>query len=288
MRKASVVVGIDDSPGALPALDWAAEEAQRRRAPLQVVYARPLLPHLLPAGTGQPPGHGPRLLSSAESRLARSRPGLDVRCLEVVDTPEAALVAASEVAELLVVGSRGDGVPGMPPGSVGLHAATRAYSPVVVVRGRAHPPAARHRREVVLGVDARAPGEAAIDFAFAAAERRGALVRVVHAWQPPSVFATVALSGEERSSREDTERELLWEAVRIARKQHPDVPTVPEVVPLGAVEALVGLCRQAELVVIGRREPTTPYHPRLGPVAYGVLRQAAVPVAVVPDHRPAV
>src|SRR3954447_18754589 len=92
--------------------------------------------------------------------------------------------------------------------------AARAYCPVVTVR----PPPANayvvaHRPEILLGINAHAPDEAALGFAFESAQRHGSQLRVVHAWQPPEAL------GAEDAQAED-ERALLDEALALSRKQY--------------------------------------------------------------------
>lgn len=89
--------------------------------------------------------------------------------------------------------------PRCPTISVALAVLARAERPVVLVRtgGRAEdehlpdatgtPSSALPRREVVLGLDLVDPGDAVVEFAFDAARRRAAVLRVVHGWSvPPS------------------------------------------------------------------------------------------------------
>ena len=47
-----VVVGVDGTESALSAVRWAAQEAERRQAPLRILHAAPYLSRRGPAGTG--------------------------------------------------------------------------------------------------------------------------------------------------------------------------------------------------------------------------------------------
>lgn len=136
----AVVVGVDGSDGSLVALRTAAEEARRRRVPLEVVVAwHPGVVGSLPVfGVGTP----------VEEQLAELRQGLDatlssegladgdpdVRPRVVNGHAAEALVDASESAALVVVGSRGHGtVAGMLLGSVSQQVLAHARCPVMVV-----------------------------------------------------------------------------------------------------------------------------------------------------------
>jgi nucleotide-binding universal stress UspA family protein len=134
-----IVVGLDDSPSGRRALAWAAAEASRRGATLQVITAwhweategAPLIP-VDPA----------MLRSSAEATqraalaevLATVDPPPVVAC-EVVETAAAqALVEASRHAELVVVGTHGRGpVRSLLLGSVSHAVIKHAACPVVVM-----------------------------------------------------------------------------------------------------------------------------------------------------------
>jgi nucleotide-binding universal stress UspA family protein len=282
MSARSVVCGVDGSANSLGAAEWAAAEALRRGLPLQVVHARALLSHQLP---GRRPVRDQQadMLRDIGSSLVRSHPRLEVNTLEIVDTAPSALVAASEVAELLVVGSRGrEGFPQLLVGSVGLHTATRAYCPVVLVRpGTAHAP---RGPEIVLGLDTRNIAEAAVEFAFTAAETRGARLRVLHAWTSPAEVDRGAGRAVDHAYWEDSETALLAEAIEPWCKRRPDVEVVQQAVAAHPAGALVDAAAQAELVVVGRRCSRSPYLYRLGPVTHAVVHHAGAAVAVVPDN----
>ncbi|MEU6238968.1 universal stress protein, partial [Kitasatospora sp. NPDC047058] len=103
-----VTVGVDASAAALAAADWAAGEALLRGRPLRVLHALPLMPHLLPSWTAGVVPSGHDLLQEVRHVLARRHPQVCAHTEEVHDIATAALVAAAEDAELLVLGARGD------------------------------------------------------------------------------------------------------------------------------------------------------------------------------------
>ncbi|HLU33214.1 MAG TPA: universal stress protein [Natronosporangium sp.] len=152
-----VVVGVDDAPGAEPALGFAFEEAMARGVDLVAVRAwRPppvparywhdQPPAAYPPRVDIPPVH--EVLVAAEQALAEGclqpwrekYPQLPVHLHLVPHTPAHALVAASADAQLVVVGARGrGGFPGLRLGSVARLLVYHAQCPVAVVRDPTHP-----------------------------------------------------------------------------------------------------------------------------------------------------
>jgi nucleotide-binding universal stress UspA family protein len=135
---ARIVVGIDGSESSARALDWAVTEATYRRAPLHLVTA-----WMFPMAEGYaftatvPQVHeaAGEVCERAADEVRRRAPQLHVSTQTVQQTPGAALVAASDGADLLVVGSRGlGGFEGLVMGSVSQYCARHASCSVVVVR----------------------------------------------------------------------------------------------------------------------------------------------------------
>jgi nucleotide-binding universal stress UspA family protein len=134
-----IVVGVDGSQPSQVALRWAAEEARRRSASLEVVHAW----HLPHAG-GYPylAGYLDLELFEADARrvvdLALAGEELHgltwVHPILVQDGAARALLDTAKGAELLVVGSRGrGGFTGLLLGSVSQQVAAHAPCPVVIV-----------------------------------------------------------------------------------------------------------------------------------------------------------
>lgn len=210
---------------------------------------------------------------------------------QVTGTPADALVDAAKDAELLVLGSRGlSGVGGFLVGSVGLAIVAHAELPVVLVRAdgqAAHedesaPASAAPPRPAVLGLDAGAPSDAVIEFAFAEAALRGTGLRVVYGWNLPPYYAYgLAMDAglHDELSREETT--ALTEALRPWRQKHPSIEVAQEPRVGSAADHLVDASREASLVVIGRRIRRGALGAHIGPVAHGVLHHSTAPVAVV-------
>ncbi|MEV6510351.1 universal stress protein [Streptomyces sp. NPDC051642] len=291
----SVVAGLDGSPESRAAAEWAAREAELRGLPLKVVHVWEPVPDplaqapLLGAETQQ--HWSERFPREAAEGLRLRHPGVDVTVERVTGTPADALVDASKDADLLVLGSRGlSGVGGFLVGSVGLSVVARAELPVVLVRvgeqaadeSETDPASATPPRPVALGLDAAAPADAVIEFAFAEAARRDTALRVVYGWNLPPYYAYgLALDAglDEDLSREETDS--LTEALRPWRQKHPDTEVVLEPRAGSAADHLVDASRAASLVVIGRRIRRGALGTHIGPVAHGVLHHSTAPVAVV-------
>ena len=145
----AIVVGVDGSDASGAALTWAAVEARLRSAPLVAVYAWSFIPPqpigdpgmlAVPAGDlagqlGAESDVARQALAAAVSDALGEDSGVDVEQKLVEGEPGDVLVAESESAELVVVGSHGrSGLKAALLGSVSRHVATHAACPVVVVK----------------------------------------------------------------------------------------------------------------------------------------------------------
>ena len=133
------VVGVDGSPAASAALEWAAGQAESTGATVVAVAT-----WSWPRGFGQtvliPSDYDPAadaevLVRTAVDDVRTRHPGVTFESSVVEGRAAEVLVEASRGADLLAVGSRGHGeVAGLLLGSVSEHCATHAHSPVLVVR----------------------------------------------------------------------------------------------------------------------------------------------------------
>ncbi|WP_328785254.1 universal stress protein [Streptomyces canus] len=138
---------------------------------------------------------------------------------------------------------------------------------------------ARPGAEIVLGVDAREPAQAAVGFAFDTARVRGVRLRAVHSWRFPSCAAELrfGVPEEDRATWEDHEVQLLADALRPWREKHSDVHVLEDVRLLPPAQALSRRSASAGLVVVGRSSEREP-----GPTLRALLTESLCPVAVVP------
>ncbi|MER5469048.1 universal stress protein [Streptomyces sp. NPDC002935] len=296
-----VAAGIDGSPESLAAAYWAAREALRRGTTLLLVHAwewHPRPAPAVPADMSQR-AWAEELITGVSEGLRAAHPGLRVLDRSVVDTPPTALLAAADEAGLLVLGSRGlSGVTGFLLGSISQRIASRSPVPVVLVRAGgstcdehfAAPdgisPDEIPRipyRDVVLGLDTDQPCDELIEFAFDAARRRGAVLRVLHAFSAPHPFGAadrlVQVSGPQLLAEHE---HAVVATLRPWCEKFPEVSVAETVVDGRPAGELIRASAGAALTVVGRRERDTRFGTYLGPVAHAVLHHADCSVAVVP------
>ena len=137
-----VVVGVDGSEGAKPALEFAFAYAERTAAPLTALHVLQTLSPGPPYASRYVGDRYARELGNAEPIIDKSlaedagrHPGVDVIREIVAGSTSRVLCDASERAALLVVGSRGRGAfKSLLLGSVGQTVLHRARCPVVIAR----------------------------------------------------------------------------------------------------------------------------------------------------------
>ncbi|WP_017583779.1 universal stress protein [Nocardiopsis valliformis] len=284
--RAAVVAAFDGSPSSERALDWAADDARRRGLPLRVVYAFTWpLHHALPRGL---PGfdvdeYARRVIDQARQRAVERVPELEVEAEYFTADPEPTLLLETHRAHTLVVGAgRMKAVDTVLPGSMAMELLVAASCPVVVVPDREPGPA--HRR-VMVGVDGSADARAAAEWAFTAADARGAVLRAVST-------APVREHGREEAGPGVPEplaraRRTLSEVVSDVRGRWPRV-RVEEVVEAGhPVQVLSALSQDCDLTVVGTRGRGGFAGLLLGSVSRSVISHSRCPVAVVRAPRKA-
>lgn len=285
-----IIVGVDGSEQSMDATGWAAEEAGRRDASLQIVYVVtpwlfdvPVDPRAGAVREGLLEG-GEEIVERAVARARERVPGLEVDGVQTGGQPAEVLIERSRDALMLVVGTRGTGgITGLLLGSVALQAVSHAFCPAVAVRGTE---AAEHG-EVVVGVDGSVSSGAAIAFAFEEAAMRQARLRAVLAWghpvstgpgdMRPLVYDSELLAAEEER--------ILTGSLAGWREKFPDVEVVHDVVHAKPVRALSGASARADLLVVGSRGRGGFSGLVLGSVGHAMLHHAHCPLAVV--HSPA-
>ena len=134
-----IVVGVDGSPSSMGALVWAASEAELRGTALVVVHADFARQEALEALAPEMLSAEQAVLERAVAQARDTAPGVVVTGLTCDPPAGKALIAASEGADMLVVGSRGlTGIREAWLGSVSSECAHRAHCPVVIVRPSRH------------------------------------------------------------------------------------------------------------------------------------------------------
>ena len=295
----TVTVGLDGSRESVAAAQWAAHEALRRRLPLRLVHVWEWEP------TTRTPLVGPETQRHWAERIPRETadelrvlfPELEITSEQLAGQPAAVLSVAAEEAELLVMGSRGlSGVAGFLVGSVAQAVVATAERPVVLVRAGemeedehrpdadGSPSETTPYRDVVLGLDTDRPSEALIEFAFDAAARRAAALRVIHGWSLPPAYgyAPGAMDPTLSEDLATDEASTLTETLRAWREKFPGVEVSEHAVIGQAARHLIEAASDASLVVVGRRARRLSIGTHIGPVTHAVLHHSPAPVAVVP------
>ena len=276
-----VVVGVDGSEPSARAVLWATSEAQRRHAPLRLVAA---VDPTTPVHQYGDPRFGPDLhrireraarahLAHAARAAAEEAPGVPIEQEALDGFAVARLVGESRSAQLVVIGDRGrGGVAGLLLGSVAVALAAKAACPVTVVRGRVAPDG-----PVVVGVDGTTVSEAALAFAFEAADARSTGLVAVYAWRDLLLDQPTPLDDAiEQQARADlAERLAGW----CGKYQDVDVRRV--LVRDAPARAIVEQSVTAQLVVVGSHGRGGLGGLLLGSVSNAVLHRADCPVVVV-------
>ena len=190
-----IVVGVDESPAAKAAVQWAARDAELRKIPVTLVHA--ISPEIatwpnvrLPAGLARwQRDRGRRLVDEAckvvEEASQHGGPAeVHVEILASAAVPT--LVELSKEAELLVTGCRGSARwPGQLLGSVSSGLVRYAHCPVAIVHDEdpSHPSEA----PVLVGIDGSSTSELATAIAFDEASRRNVGLVALHAWSDADV-----------------------------------------------------------------------------------------------------
>lgn len=272
-----IVVGVDGSPSARLAVEWAAREAILRHRPLTLVHVM-TAPTVLRFGPG-PNAHA--ALVEAQQIAERVLDGTDIEF--VTHTPAAgvvpALTAMSRRADMLVVGCRGGGPVGPRLlGSVCWGLLHHAHCPVAVIHDEIPfgvlPPDA----PVVVGIDGSVASEAATAWAFDEAARRDVELVAVHAGNDCTAEVLMDIDWypmQRRAERTLAERLAGWQ------ERHPGV-RVRRVVTLDhPADRLLELSQSAQLTVLGCRGRSALAEMALGSVSSTVAQAARMPVVVV-------
>lgn len=286
----AVVVGIDGSESALRAVRWAAAEARHRHAELRLVHAideeelrypRPLPTREDLVEKTRMRGH--RLLHHARDIAREVEPLVEVVGVLRNERPGPALLAASEGAGLLVLGTEQIRALGRAlVGSVSIAVATHAKCPVAVVRPHVAEDKAPTEGPVVVGVDGSRASEAALALAFEEASWRGAPLVALHCWDDAFLSALFEEARWTLDTRDIEEREDEVLAERLAgwQEKYPDVQ-VDRVVTRGrASDELLGYADRAQLLIVGSRGRGGVTGMLLGSTSQRVLSAALCPVIV--------
>ena len=282
-----IVVGVDGSEHGRRALGWAQRKAVRQGDELTALLAWGLFDQLhADGGTSFDPDYGPTDAAAALDTVVTDTLGAEaagaVRQVVVCDLPARALLDAASDADLLVVGPRGRGeLRELALGSVTQACLHHARCPVAVVRGDDDPAGAGAGEWVVAGVDGSETSARALRWALDDARARGGVVAAVHAWRVPFSMSLTA-GARDQSAFEQAAGRLLDQVVDATASEYRDVPVERVLVGGSPTDALLGVARDAALVVVGGRGVGGFRGLLLGSVSQQLAHHAPCPVVVVP------
>jgi nucleotide-binding universal stress UspA family protein len=290
---AEIVVGVDGSPPSRQALEWAALEAENRHRDLLVVknWHDPMFGG--PGFSAMYEADLVRLDAEAEleaiARAAReAHPAVRIESALVDGSPVSSLLMRARDAELLVVGSRGNGgFLKLELGSVSTKAARRSLVPIVIVRGEHD---RSHCSDVVVGVDGSACSRHALRWAADWAKAHDKSLVVLMAWnhlEPQGAHGPMRFDPNYDAGAASGALSAMAADV-LGGLDNPRIQ-VEAVCDLPA-RAVLKRAADACLIVVGRHGVSRWAPPELGATAIQVLHHAECPVAVVPephdDHEP--
>ncbi|MET1058583.1 MAG: universal stress protein [Nocardioides sp.] len=276
------------------ALTFAADEAVRVGSGVHLVH----VVHLLTQGpeTGltaetDPERAGRLALNAAVEQVRDLAPaGVPVTSELLIGAVVPTLVDAAADARMVVIEHRDlSRMKRLVTRSVTSGLAAHARVPVVAVPSGWSPPAPPEApRTVTVGVDVPDRCEHVLRTAAAEAGARGATLHVLHTWTFPSPYEDLAMSRDEDedwAKRAAAEIQSVFDTLGAETSQVPVEIDARHAYP---ADALIESSRTSDLLVIGRHDPAIPIGSHLGPVARGVLREAACPVLLadpVPTDR---
>ena len=302
--QSGIVVGVDGSPSAMAAVEWAARDAQLRNVALRlvnVVAPESVTNHSPWSGLTERPDPDRFSVDKTGSRqileLARRAaigavspaPGADMISEELLfGSVVPTLAEYTEHADMLVVGCRSrTAFSRALLGSVSSGLAHHVHCPLGVI----HEDEARTMRSpkapVVVGIEGSSTSDSAIAIAFDEASRRGVDLIAFHAWndEGPVHFGRPAHAPIEWANLQAREEEVLAERLAGWASRYPEVSVQRIVMADRPVSRLLGLAETAQLLVLGRHT-----HRRLmgmlrGSVSSAVVNAAEIPVIVAHDPR---
>lgn len=283
-----VVIGYNGSAASSEALDWAAGVAARRGADLCIVscFEVPVF--------GEPwsglddaftvlTRRTDALLSRVRRDIEARYPGLVVETVVAAGGPVPRLVEASRPGDLVVIGGSrtADGL-SVKAGTTYRRLVRSAPCPVVIVQGVA---SMGRPDRIVVGVDESSGADRALDWAIELADSEQVGLHIVHGWDYPYAANTPASAQARDVTRVDAQR-VIDRAVERARERL-GVPVTNCAIEANGAAALLQELRDGDLLVVGTRGRGRIKEALFGSTVQAVLDYAAVPVAVIAEHRQA-
>jgi len=281
-----IVVGVDGTGGSRAAVAYAAREAGRIDATLEIVHVSPdytpvagMYPLAYPITASEARAVGHKILAAAAEE-ARAVIGPErVRTELITGGRVAALVRAGAEARAIVLGDqRRLLVDRLTTGTVLGGVAARATAPVVVVPGDWMP--AEHGT-VIAAIKACGASPGLIAGAIATAADRKARLVLLHVWELPTLYDDVIAARVDEQTWDDEARAALMRTVDDVRGDHADVDVEVRVAHGQPAKVIVDASAEADLVLIARRAHAFPLG-YLGSTGRAVVRDTHCPAVVLP------
>jgi nucleotide-binding universal stress UspA family protein len=211
----------------------------------------------------------------------RGRPRISSELIS--EPPVPALVDLSTKADMVVVGSRGQGaVKRVLLGSVSAGLVHHARCPVAVIRDEVFPP---EHGPVLVGIDGSPVSELATAVAFDEASWRGTELVALYAWTDAEIpdmpnREWTGLTRTSWSALQAEAEETLAERLAGFRDRYPDVTVHRVVVPNRPAQHLLERADSAQLVVVGSHGRGGFAGMLLGSVSTAVVHAARTPVII--------
>lgn len=288
-RPLVAVVGVDGSSPSMHAARWAADEADRRRLSLRLLYCTSdpsddVEPIVDPDFSAEPvTGRAQAVLDVAARAVARAHPSLEVQTGCERGNPWRVLVRASERACLVVVGTRSGRLLNFLLESVPLDLTARAHAPVAVIPENCE----QRGGPVVVGVDGSGANHAAIGFAMDEAAVHGVGVVGIlgkRLWPAGDSGDRPTLIDPADAQPEHA---LIAEEFAGWRGKYPDVPVRHQVFRGSPADCLLGYAADEQpehrplMVVVGSRGRGPVAGLLLGSTSHALIARARCPVVVV-------
>ncbi len=279
-----VVVGVDGSDDGQRALVYAVRAALARDAELVVAHA--VDDAVLAGAWGVV--YDPTLLQQAGESIvgdavatarAMGVPAERLHAEVLMGNPASVLSRLSETSDLVVVGRRSvRGLERLFVGSTSVGVAAAARCPLIMVSAAGHAEHTGSLGRIGIGIEPNPKASGALRLAFEEAARRGAVLEVVHAWQPPTVgLFSRAPQPEVQEAMRATAAEHVRGLVQRMQAEHPDVEVELVEVQAHPVDTLVERSAGLDLLWLGVHEGGL----GVGAVVRGVMAHSRCPLALV-------
>ncbi len=289
-----ILVGVDRSTSSIAAVNWAARDAAMRNVPLTLMHViAPVVPAVAPWPEIPIPrdyferqdDKARRILEDARRAVADStgEHGPPFVHSVVVHGPTVStLVNESNIADMMVVGCRGEGAfSGISFGSVSTGLVNYAHCPVAVVHDEAPLDA---QAPVLVGIDGSPASERATEIAFDEAFRRGVDLVALHAWSDVSMSEVPDV---DFATMDAQAHDALADWLARWQQRYPDVTVRRVVLRDQPARQLVEHSESAQLVVVGSNGRGGFAGMMLGSVSTAVTHAARTVVIVAREsHRP--